>query len=427
MRLYRYLKLSITLEKEKKDLEERLDQGLGQGADMVQRYAELQESSFSFDVANAQAKTEQVLKGLGFTAAMFEQSVEQLSVGWKMRLVLAKLLLQNADFYLFDEPTNHLDLPTKEWFFEFLKDGNFGFLMVSHDRHYLEKACDYILALEHSKAVYFRGNLSAYLTMRENQQAVLQSAHARQQKELARKQATIERFRASASKARMAQSMIKQLEKIERIELEPMLPTISLNFPPTTRPGSVVLSLKNIEHAFDERVLFKNVQGTIARGERVALVAPNGMGKTTLFSLISGALPLTHGTVTFGTNVTTAVFEQDQMRALNPDHTVYEEVLAAAPAVAESTIRTFLGSFLFSGETVRKKISVLSGGERNRVAMVKVLLQKANFLLLDEPTNHLDLYAKDVLLQALKQYQGTILFVSTIRVFSNSVLPLSGS
>ncbi len=402
---------SVAIEKEKKMLEEKLADGTDTG-DLLERYAALQEQNSSFDMAQAQARTEKILKGLGFSLAQYAAPVAELSVGWKMRLVLAKLLLEQADFYLFDEPTNHLDLPAKEWFFDFLKEGRFGFLLVSHDRHYLEQACDYILALESGKAIFFRGNLSDYLKVREQQLEVLHSAYTKQQKDIARKQATIDRFRASASKAKMAQSMIKQLDKIERIEIEPMLPTISLTFPPTTRPGNTVLSVQNVEHSFEGRILFKNVNGTVQRGERVALVAPNGTGKTTLFNLVTGKLKLAQGTIQFGTNVQYAIFEQDQMRALNANNTVYEEVLHAIPDATEAAIRTFLGCFLFSGDTIHKKISVLSGGERNRVAMVKVLLQKANFLLLDEPTNHLDLYAKDVLLQALKAYQGTILFVS---------------
>ncbi len=410
----------IALEKEKKELEEKLEQG-HDAIDLLERYAALQEDCSSFDAAQARARSEKILKGLGFSVAMFGQPVEELSVGWKMRLVLAKLLLEQADFYLFDEPTNHLDLPTKEWFFDFLKEGRFGFLLVSHDRHYLEQACEYILALESGKATFFRGNLSDYLKAREHQQEMLHAAYTKQQKEIARKEATIERFRASASKARMAQSMIKQLDKMERIEIEPVLPTVSFSFPPTTRPGSVVLSIHNIQHSFEGRTLFRNVNGTIQRGDRVALVAPNGTGKTTLFNLITGKLALQQGTVAVGSNVQSALFEQDQMRALNPNNTVYEEVLQAIPNVTEAVIRTFLGCFLFSGDTINKKISVLSGGERNRVAMVKVLLQKANFLLLDEPTNHLDLYAKDVLLQALKAYQGTLLFVSHDHSFIQAI------
>ena len=406
-------------EQEKKSLESRLE---GEAdAETVERYAAVHEQFTAYDAALALERTERVLTGLGFTRKMFEQPVAELSVGWKMRLVLAKLLLEDADFYLFDEPTNHLDLPTKQWFFDFLKQGTFGFLMVSHDRHYLDRACDYILALERSKAHFFRGNLSAYLKEAEQQQRVLETAYHRQQKEITRKEATIERFRAKSSKAKMAKSMERQLGKMERIEIEPIMPTLKVRFPQAVRPGSVVLTLSEVEHAFESNALFKDVTGTLARGERVALVAPNGTGKTTLFNLIAGKYQLQQGDISCGHNVNYAVFEQDQMRALNPKNTVLEEILMAIGDVSESAIRTLLGSFLFRGETIFKKIAVLSGGERNRVAMVKVLLAKANLLLLDEPTNHLDLYAKEVLLQALLQYEGTILFVSHDHSFLESL------
>jgi ATP-binding cassette subfamily F protein 3 len=378
---------------------------------LVSRYSELLETYSTLDVARAKESAEKILKGLGFSAKGFEQSVAELSVGWKMRLVLAKLLLEDADFYLFDEPTNHLDLPAKEWFFNFLKEGSFGYLLVTHDRHYLEKACDGILSLERGTAVYFAGNYAQYLSAEKERRENLEKAHQRQQKEISQKKATIERFRAKASKARMAQSMEKQLNKIEVIELDPLEPTISLRFPPAVRSGDIALTLSKVNHSFEDKLLFKNVSGIVKRGEKIALVAPNGTGKTTLFNVITGRYPLQSGTVMFGHNVTTAVFEQDQLKALDPEKTVFEEV-ADSVEVPDSVVRSFLGSFLFSADTVHKKISVLSGGERNRVAMVKVLLKKANFLLLDEPTNHLDLFAKEVLLQALQQYTGTMLFVS---------------
>lgn len=384
---------------------------------LIERYWELSENSSSFDAASARAKAEKILKGLGFSSEAFTKPVSELSEGWKMRLVLAKLLVKPADFYLFDEPTNHLDLPTKEWFFDFLRQGRFGFLLVSHDRHFLEAACDHILGLEHGQARLFNGNLSAYIKAQEHERVLLEAAYEKQQKDIARKEATIARFRASATKAKMAQSMIKQLDKIERITIEPVLPTVSFSFPEVERAGATVLTMNGIQQHFNERLLFSNVTGTVGRGERVALVAPNGTGKTTLFNILTGKLPAQTGSVTYGHNVHYAVFEQDQMRALNPQNTLYEEVLQAAPGVTESQIRTMLGCFLFSGDTINKKIKVLSGGERNRVAMVKVLLQKANLLLLDEPTNHLDLYSKDILLQALKAYKGTLLFVSHDHTF----------
>lgn len=364
------------------------------------------------DSARARARTEKVLKGLGFTPAVWDSSVTELSVGWKMRVILAKLLLQEADFYLFDEPTNHLDMVSKEWFYEFLKKARFGFLLVTHDRYYLERACEYIFELERGRGRLFTGNFSHYLTQKEQESEIQQAAHDRQQKEISRKQATINRFRASASKAKMAQSMMKQLDRMEIIEIDPVPPTINFTFKPLTRPGSIVLNFNNLKQVFDQRVVFQAVCGEIQRGEKIALVGPNGTGKTTLFNLLTGRYPRLQGSIEFGHNVSYAVFEQDQLLALKNEQSVYDAVLEAAPNVHESTIRAFLGAFLFSGQTVHKKIGMLSGGERCRVALVKLLLQGANFLLLDEPTNHLDMYAKEVLLQALQQYEGSILIVS---------------
>lgn len=403
----------IKLEQEKIEIERLLASGSDEAEQILERYTEVIQELEQFDRARALARTERIMRGLGFNDVRMHEIVTNLSVGWRMRLVLAQLLLQEADFYLFDEPTNHLDIVTKEWFFDFLKASNFGFLLVSHDKYYLDHACDSMLELERGVGTWYKGhNFSEYIALKEHQRQVKLSTREREEKEMARKQATIERFRASASKAKMAQSMIKQLDKMELTDVEPPLPTINLQFPASTRAGEVVLTVKNLSYSFGSEPLFQNLSCHIMRGEKVALVAANGMGKTTLFNLISGAYKLQQGTVTFGHNVTYAVFEQDQMRALKPTNTVMQEVLDACPNISQATIRTFLGSFLFSGDSVYKSISALSGGERNRVAMVKVLLQKANLLLLDEPTNHLDIYAKDILLQALRAYDGTIIMVS---------------
>ena len=384
--------------------------------DLIERYTELLSLYSAHNAAEAQSMAEKMLEGLGFSRDMVTQPVAELSVGWKMRLVLAKLLLLDADFYLFDEPTNHLDLPAKEWFFDFLKKGSFGFLLVTHDRHFLDNACSSIIALERGSATVFNGNYTQYIEAEKERRAHKESAYERQQKELTRKKATIERFRAKASKAKMAQSMIKQLDKIELIELEPLEPTLTVQFPPVSRSGSVALTLTNVGHAFEGTELFKGVTGSIKRGEKIGLIAPNGTGKTTLFNLITGTYPLQAGSKEFGHNVSTGVFEQDQLKALNPENTVLQEVLRLEK-ITEAVARSFLGAFLFSGDTVHKKIAVLSGGERNRVAMVKVLLLQTNLLLFDEPTNHLDLFAKEVLLQALQRYEGTMLFVSHDHAF----------
>lgn len=367
---------------------------------------------YLFDASAAQARTVRILKGLGYTEETMKNSVATLSIGWRMRLVLAQLLLQEADFYLFDEPTNHLDIVTKEWFLQFLKNAKFGYLFISHDRYYLDRVCDYIFELERGKGTFFTGNFTKYLALKEQQQEQIRATYERQTREIAQKMKTIERFRASASKAKMAQSMLKQVEKIEVIAPGPILPSVTFSFPAVQRAGQIVLHCKNLEFSFGNKQIFKNASLEIERGEKVALIAANGKGKTTFLNVIMGKLPIQKGTVTLGHNVSVAIFEQEQLHVLNPKATILEEVSTHCPDTSEAAIRGFLGSFLFSGDDVYKKISVLSGGERNRVAMVKVLLQKANFLILDEPTNHLDLYAKQVLLQALQQYQGTILFVS---------------
>ncbi len=405
----------IDVEKEKDQLEQLLLAEQHEAVpldDVVERYALVQEQLAQHDTIAYKNQTEKILKGLGFTHESFSKKVSELSVGWKMRIVLAKLLLLRADFYLFDEPTNHLDIVSKEWFFDFLKNTRAGFLLVTHDRYYLEQACDYIFALERGIGRLYVGNFGAYIACKEHEAAARQAAYVQQQKEISRKQATIERFRASATKARMAQSMIKQLDKIELIEPEPTFPSATFKFPASPRACSVVLNFNDLACSFNGRRVFEKISGRIQREEKVALVAPNGMGKTTLFKLLAGKYPLTHGSVLFGHTVSYAIFEQDQVAALSMTNTVLEEVVGACPQVDQITMRKFLGSFLFSGDDVHKKIEVLSGGERGRVALVKLLLQKANFLLLDEPTNHLDIYAKEVLLQALQQYDGTLMIVS---------------
>lgn len=413
----------VLLEKEKQSIEEKLNTvaDAQEAEQLIDRYATVTEQLAHFDSHAARKDTEDILQGLGFSEDRFNQPVNTLSTGWQMRVILTKLLLQKADLYLFDEPTNHLDLPTKEWFISFLRQANFGYLLVTHDKYFLEQACDTILELERGKATLFVGNFSTYCTQKEKTRKIMLAAYKQQQKEVKRKQITINRFRASATKAVMVQSMIKELGAMEQIEIEPPLPTVQFSFGQIVRAGKVVLTVDNVGHSFGNHTLFKNASCTIMRGQKVALIAPNGVGKTTLFNLIVGKLPLQHGSTEFGHNVTTAYFEQDQTKELNKNHTILEEVSSACSNIPEGKIRNFLGSFLFSGDEVQKKIGPLSGGEKNRVAMVKVLLQNANFLLLDEPTNHLDIYAKEVLLQALQQYEGTMLFVSHDHEFIQKV------
>jgi ATP-binding cassette subfamily F protein 3 len=307
---------------------------------------------------------------------------------------------------------------SKEWFYHFLKSFKGGFLMAAHDRHFLDNACSHIFELERGNGRLFTGNFGAYVTQKEALREHLLATRERQEREIARKQASIDRMKALASRATQAQSMIKQLERIELVDVEPALPTIRLKLPHTARPGKVVLTLSHLAHSFGDKSIFKNVNAQIVRGQKVALVAPNGVGKTTLFNVIAGKVACQQGTVEFGYNVQHAVFEQDQTKVLAPDNTIVDEVKSSTNA-SEAHVRAMLGALLFSGDDILKKTKVLSGGERNRVAMAKVFLRNANFLLLDEPTNHLDLYAKEVLLNALLDYDGTLLFVSHDHDFIN--------
>lgn len=402
----------LILEKEQADIEEKLTMSPDNADELLERYQHILDVLSQFDRPNAEQRTVMVLQGLGLAASRLQERVDTLSVGWKMRLVLAKLLLQQADFYLFDEPTNHLDIVAQEWFLDFLRNAPFGYLLVTHDRHFLDKGCDWTFELSRGHGTMYRGNYTAYLRTYEERRARTEAAAQLQQKEIEQKKRTIERFKASASKASMAQSMLKQLNKIEIIEVEPPEPTIRLSFPPIERAGNVVMTAENLSYSYGPKKLFDHANCEVKRGHKVALIAPNGVGKSTLFDLIAGKLALQTGRVDFGHNVHFALFEQDQTKVLDPESSILDELTHACPKATNPTIRAFLGSFLFSGDDVHKKIEMLSGGEKNRVAMVKVFLQNANFLLLDEPTNHLDLYAKSVLLQALQQYPGTILFVS---------------
>ena len=369
----------------------------------------------------ALAQTKRVLNGLGFKNEQFDKPVSTLSVGWKMRIVLAKLLLQKADFYLFDEPTNHLDIVAKDWFIEFLQNADFGFMLVCHERYLMEKLCSSIFEIELGNGKRYNMRYHAFEVQKEHDLALLMQKHTQQQKEIKQRRRTIERFRASATKSKMAKSMERALNKVELIEMPPSPKDIHFNFKDPVRPGRIVLEINNVAHAFDDKQLFKNVDCKIERGERVALIAPNGVGKTTLFNLVVGDLPLQNGSIEFGYNVEPTIFHQDQHAVFSLDDTVLNNVLNKVTNKTETQVRSMLGSFLFTKDDVNKPFKILSGGEKNRVAMATVLLQGANFLLLDEPTNHLDIYAKDILLNALNSYKGTLFFVSHDHDFINGL------
>jgi ATP-binding cassette, subfamily F, member 3 len=410
----------VDMRSELESLDEYFAQHKGDNTchDKLERYAVLQEALADEDFEGLVVKAKIILQGLGFAKEQLEQPVCQLSSGWKMRIVLAKLLLKPVDFYLFDEPTNHLDIVAKDWFLDFLKDMKAGFLLVCHDRFFLDNACNYILELDRGKSKFFRGNYSQFLDQKEQSEAALQVAAKEQKKMFKKKMEVVEKFRYKASKAKLAQSLLKKLDKEDRVQIVGQQKKIAFSFAEIKRSGRIVLECNDLDKSFDTKQIFKDVSFELFRGDKAAIVAANGKGKTTLLSLLAGKYALQSGGMRFGHNVDWTMFEQDQELLLNKDNTILQEAEGACRSSdARKKVRGLLGAFLFPGDDVDKKIAVLSGGERNRVAMVKVLLQPANLLILDEPTNHLDLESKEVLLKALNKYEGTILFVSHDRAF----------
>lgn len=408
------------LQKKLTELEALIESGITDES-TITSYIETQEQIAQLEPEKLKAQAERILLGLGFKPNQLNQSVNTLSVGWKMRIVLAKLLLQQADFYLFDEPTNHLDIVAKDWFIQFLQKARFGFLLVCHEKYFLDTLCKNIIALEHGKAKVYTGNYSAFETQYAYDMEQLEHAYMQQQKDLARRQETIDRFRAKASKAKMAKSMEKKLDAIERITLPPSSKKVHFSFPTTKRSGRIVLTTHNVAHRFENKQLFNNINIKIERNDRIALIAANGVGKTTLFNLIIGKIPLQSGSIEFGQQVNYAIFAQDQNEVLNLNKNIFENVQEHCSKQIEQQIRAFLGAFLFNADDIKKKVGVLSGGEKNRVAMAIVLMQDSNFLLLDEPTNHLDMPSKEVLVQALQEFDGTIFFVSHDHTFINQL------
>ncbi|MBM3886338.1 ABC-F family ATP-binding cassette domain-containing protein [Candidatus Dependentiae bacterium] len=407
----------VSLLKEQAALEAKFADGSAEDDDF-ERYVEVCEAVLGASVDEKRIEGLAILKGLGFSDERIQTRVDELSLGWRMRVVLAKLLLQKADFYLLDEPTNHLDIVAKDWFIQFLARSSFGFLLVSHDRFFLDNVCKTIYALERGKGTFYAGNYSFYLEESAAAKERLESQYAEQQREIKHKMELVYKFRAKASKASFAQSLLKGIERMEKIELPPDQSNINIKLGKVMRSGRVVLTIEGVKKSFGDKHIFENASFEVIRDDKLALVAANGVGKSTLLHTIVDRLNRDAGSIEFGHQVTWAFFEQDQGLVLDPRKTILETVEeACVTSEARGRCRALLGSFLFSGDSVNKKVGVLSGGEKNRVAMVKVLLQGANFLVLDEPTNHLDIISKEILLEALKAYEGTVLFVSHDRDF----------
>jgi ATP-binding cassette subfamily F protein 3 len=384
---------------------------------LLERYAEVTERFKHLGGYEIDARVADVLKGLGFALADYERRTEEFSGGWQMRIALAKLLLAQPNLLLMDEPTNHLDLPARNWLEEYLADYPGSVVLVSHDRYFLDATVKRITEVGLKTLTDYHGNYTYYLVEHTARMERLRESHRRQSEEIEKTEAFINRFRYQATKAKQVQSRIKLLDKVERIEIPPERKKIHFQFPEAKRPGRVVLELKGARKAYGENVVLRQVDLMVERGDRIALVGPNGAGKSTLMRILAGVDRPDEGVRLEGHNVVLDYFAQNQAEVLNPARTVQEEMSAASSLTMAPMIRTILGGFLFAGDDVLKKVAVLSGGERNRLALAKMLLKASNVLLLDEPTNHLDLDSKEILLEALAAYGGTLIFVSHDRYF----------
>jgi len=393
--------------------------------DLLTQLSTLQEKFERIGGYEIQSKTETMLEGMGFPTKDLGRPLSEFSGGWRMRVMFAKLLLQEPSLLILDEPTNHLDLVSIKWVEEYLRSYESAFIVVSHDRSFLDGTTSKIVEIDNKKFVVYVGNYTDYEIQKEKKEELLQNAYANQQKQLKHSQEFIDRFRAKASKAKLVQSRIKSLEKIEKIE-SPSLKrrTIRFNFTIKQNPSKIIAVIEKIDKAYGPVVLLKDATVQIDRGDKIALVGANGRGKTTLLRIIAGQDSADRQQRVFGNNVDMAFYAQHQLEALNIENNIIEELQQCDNNGQERTeqeLRAIAGMFLFSKDDVFKKIKVLSGGEKARVALAKVLLSQANCLLLDEPTNHLDIHSIDTLAQALKQYEGTCLFVSHDRNFVQEV------
>ena len=374
-------------------------------------------ATLALDGYTKEAQVGVVLTGLGFPKSDWNRRTEEFSGGWQMRIALAKLLLEKPNVLLLDEPTNHLDLEARNWLEDYLAAYPFAYLVVSHDRFFFDATVKKIIEIWNRRVHFYRGNYSQYKTAKQTRLEQLRAAYNHQQDEIRRQEAFINRFRYKASKAKQVQSRVKALEKIERIEIPDEEATIRFRFPQPRASGRVVMRFEGVAKSYGTNEVLRNVDLSIDKGSRIALIGVNGAGKSTLIRMLAGNEELTAGARTAGHNVDIDYFAQDQYKVLNSEARLFDDLASVARANSDTEIRKILGCFLFSGDDVFKPIGVLSGGERNRYALARMLMQPSNFMLLDEPTNHLDLRAKEVLLRSLLDFTGTIVFVSHDRYF----------
>ncbi|MDR3701704.1 MAG: ABC-F family ATP-binding cassette domain-containing protein [Candidatus Sulfopaludibacter sp.] len=408
------------LEAEQEDLARRmaeLDPGSAEYTQVADRFHRAESEFRARDGFAIEAQVGAVLSGLGFPQRDWKKHTEEFSGGWQMRIALAKLLLEKPNLLLLDEPTNHLDLEARNWLEDYLGSYPNAFVLVSHDRYFLDVTVRRIAELWNKGLHFYTGGFTRYDVQKTERRAQLQAAYENQQDKIRQLEAFINRFRYQATKAKQVQSRIKELDRIERIEIPPEEKTIHFSFPQPKPSGRIVAEFQKVAKSYGDNLVFSDVDFIIERGDRVALVGVNGAGKSTLIKILAGAEPVTGGEYILGHNAQPDYFAQDQYKELDQSARMIDDLSTVAPRAGNTELRSILGCFLFSEDDVFKQIGVLSGGERNRYALARMLMVPSNFMLLDEPTNHLDMRAKDVLLTALQQYNGTVVFVSHDRYF----------
>jgi ATP-binding cassette subfamily F protein 3 len=388
---------------------------------LAKEYGKLQEYYTLLGGYSLEADAKQILQGLGFKKKDFDRPTDELSGGWLMRIALAKILLQAPDLLLLDEPTNHLDLESLIWLENFLANYPGAMVIVSHDRVFLNHLVNRIAEIEAEKIDIYHGDYDYYLVEKENRRQILEATYKTQQRKIEQTERFIERFRAKNTKSSQVQSRIKMLEKIERIELPQERKEIRFRFPAPKRSGHRAMEVRNLHKSYGDIRVYEGIDLTLSRGDKAAFVGPNGAGKSTLLKILAGILDFEKGEVILGKDVTRGYFAQHQFDLLSPQNTVFEEILSLATDESQTELRTLLGTFLFSGDDIEKKVSVLSGGEKSRLVLAKMLLKPANLLLLDEPTSHLDIPSRNVLEMALRQFQGTICLITHDRHLINAI------
>ena len=412
------------MEPEMEDLTRRMSELSHESAEygqVAERYHRIEHEFQTRDGYAIEAKVGGVLTGLGFRKEDWTRLTDEFSGGWQMRIALAKLLLQRPNLLLLDEPTNHLDLEARNWLEEYLNEYPFSFVMISHDRYFLDVTVKKTVEIWNQQLFFYTGNYDKYLAEKTQRREQLEAAYRNQRERIEQLEVFINRFRYQATKAKQVQSRIKELEKMERIEIPPEEKTIHFSFPQPKPSGRIVAEFKNVAKSYALKEVFQDVNFMIERGDRIALVGVNGAGKSTLIKLLAGTERLSAGEYKLGHNVEVDYFAQDQYKELDPDARILDDLGELSPRSTQTELRSLLGCFLFQADDVFKRIGVLSGGERGRYALLRLLLHPANFLLLDEPTNHLDMRAKDILLEALAAYTGTVVLVSHDRYFIDNL------